>query len=155
MFNQLANTMNTLAIIDFNRTIFDPVLGELLPYAKEMLLTLKKNGVLLSLVSRIEPGRSDILERFGLTALFDSTHFVESKSPELFLQIMTAHRAAPEHTYVIGDYLHEEIRSGNSVGARTIWLHRGAFANLRQESPLDVPWREVKDLQEIIALIEK
>lgn len=147
--------MNTLAIIDFNRTIYDPEKRGLLPGAKEVLLSLVKRGVILSLVSRIEPGRADILCDLGLTDIFASTHFVNTKSPQLFTEIIFAHRSDTEHAYVIGDYLHEEIRSGNRAGARTIWLRRGPFAHMRPESEFDVPWKEITDIAEIEALIGK
>src|SRR4051812_25023474 len=43
-------------IIDFNRTIYDPEVGELLPGALDLLQTLQGAGHELYLVSRIEVG---------------------------------------------------------------------------------------------------
>lgn len=147
--------MKTLAIIDFNRTIYDPEKEQLLHGAKEMLLAMKNRGVVLSLVSRKEAGRADILEHFGLKSIFDSVHFVGSKTPELFMEIMATHKTSAENTYVVGDYLHEEIRSGNRAGAYTIWLRRGPFAHMRPESEFDVPWKVITDISEADQYIGK
>ena len=145
--------MNTLAIIDFNRTIYDPETRELLPGAREVLTALLKREIILSLVSRIEPGRTEILESLGFMGVFSSTHFVHEKTPELFTEIINMHKSDSQHTYIVGDYLHEEIRSGNKIGAHTIWLRRRPFAHMRPESEFDVPWREITAISEIEALI--
>ncbi len=141
--------MKKLIIIDFNRTLYEPTEGKLLPGALEALQSLKKQDYILTLVSKIEPSRENTVTQLGIANLFNSIYFVPSKAPELFLQIMNQYDALALHTYVIGDYLHEEIRSGNRVGTHTIWLKRGAFKDLVPESEFDVPWRTITEMHEL------
>jgi FMN phosphatase YigB (HAD superfamily) len=142
-----------LAIIDFNRTIFDPDTGCLVPGALELLQLLEKKGVARVLVSRLEPGREGILSDFGIQDMFAKIYFVPEKSKDLFLNIMQTHGASSEETLVIGDYLHEEIRYGKRAGARTIHFKKGKFRHLSPESEDDIPWKTVEVLSEIAAYI--
>lgn len=139
-------------IFDLNRTIYDPDTDTPLPYAEVLLGSLKELGWRQSLVSRNEPGRGDILQRFGLARFFDAVVLVPQKNQALFEELVGSSRTLGE-TFVIGDYLHEEIRFGNQCGSLTVWLRRGKFANLTVEVPADVPWRTVASLEEVMPLI--
>lgn len=132
-------------IFDFNRTVFDPDSGALVPGALRLLTTLKERGVPLHLVSKREAGRDDALQRLGIAHFFLSTSFVDDKEERLRELISES----SDTTYVIGDHLHNEIRIGNRHGAKTIWLKRGRFASLTPESDEDHPWRTVSNLHEI------
>jgi FMN phosphatase YigB (HAD superfamily) len=144
---------NTLIIFDFNRTLFDPEEGSLIPGAHETLTHLQNAGATLYLVSRLEPGRAGVVERLGLDSYFAGTTFVEEKSAELFEDILQKHPVPRERVYVVGDHLHGEIRHGNMCLFRTIWLKRGKFQTLTPEVPEDVPWRTVTNLIETLTHI--
>lgn len=139
-----------LAIIDFNRTIYDPETDAPVPGAPELLLRLRAAGYVLVMVSRPEAGRVAHLARYGLEQHFTDMHFVERKSKELFLEIAAAHGSTPRETLVIGDHPHEEMRAGAEAGMQTIWLRRGLFSGL---TPEHVPWHTVGMLNEIPELV--
>lgn len=136
-------------IFDFNRTIYDPDAGALVPGALVLLQNLFAKGHTLFLVSKLEAGREAALEHLGIRHFFTDAKFVENKR-EALEEII---RASPPPVYVMGDHLHDEIRAGNALGARTIWLKRGRFMNLIPEGKDDEPWRTVDDLMHIEELI--
>ena len=138
---------HTMTIIyDFNRTIFDPETGTLMDGALTLLQIHTAEGHTLHLVSKREADREATLARLGIGKYFDSVQFVEEKQDALKALI----EAAETPVYVIGDHLHSEIRLGNRLGARTIWLKRGRFADLRPEGPDDMPWRTISHLGELL-----
>lgn len=142
-----------LTIIDFNRTVYDPDTGALVPGALSLLQSLSARMPVV-LVSRNEPGRGDILNDLGIASFFSETIFTSAKSPELFLEIMERHRTHPQATLVIGDYISEEIAHGNIAGARTIRLKRGKFKGHMPKRPEEEAWRTVDDLSEIEGLLK-
>jgi FMN phosphatase YigB (HAD superfamily) len=55
--------------------------------------------------------------------------------------------------YVVGDYLHNEIRMGNKLGAKTIWFKQGRFSTLEPETEQDIPWKTITDMKQLHELI--
>ncbi len=145
--------MKKLIIFDLNRTLYDPDLDVLFPGAFELLDAVTSRGFSCALVSRKEPGREDILKRFDIEKFFGNISFVPQKTEQVFKDIAQQQGADPKYTYVIGDYLHEEIRLGNRLGMRTIWLKQGRFAYLAPESAHDVPWKTISELKELSKII--
>lgn len=141
---------NTLILFDFNRTLFDPDTGSVVPGAHEVLAELKNAGATLYLVSRLEAGRADIVSELGLDPYFVGTAFVEEKNAELFENILQKYPTPRERVYVVGDHLHGEIRHGNTCLFRTIWLKRGRFKRLQPQTHGDVPWQTVEELSDIL-----
>jgi len=145
---------NDIAVIfDFNRTIYDPETQSTVPGATELLDTLRDRHVPLYLISKADESRPQLLEELGLSRHFAETFFVERKDPVLFLEIARRANVHPKETYVIGDYLHKEIRCGNQCGMRTIWLKRGKFADLEPESEADRPWQTVGEMNDVLQYI--
>ena len=142
-----------LAIIDLNRTLYDPDTDSLTPGTVAALDALTRAGYALVLVSRREAGREELLTRFDLTDRFAETFFVGEKSPSLFREIMAKYGAKPDTTLVIGDHPQEEIAYGNDVGAKTVRLMRGKFATMELLNEHDKPWRSIHKLSEIEAIV--
>lgn len=136
-------------IFDFNRTLYNPDTMTLMEGAMAMLRTLKELGHSLYLVSKREAGRTKALEELEISEFFTDICFVDTKEAAIEKII----REAADTTYVIGDYLHNEIRIGNRLGARTIWFQRGKFAHLTPETRHDIPWRTVQTLDDVPVLI--
>ncbi len=142
-----------LAIIDFNRTIYDPETNGLVPGAFSMLQALSAVMPLV-LVSKLEQGREEILNALGVDHFFKETVFTPAKSSALFMDIIGRHGGQPHTTYIIGDYFLEEITHGNNIGAKTIWLRRGKFAKHVPKRPGEQAWRIIEDLSEIEELVK-
>jgi phosphoglycolate phosphatase-like HAD superfamily hydrolase len=137
-----------LAIIDFNRTIYDPESGSAVSGAPELLHALHGAGYVLALVSKPEAHREDTLKDLGLSDLFSAMYFVADKTPELFDEIARRFDAEADEVLVIGDHPNEEIRSGNLAGMRTIRLRMGKFRDLMPTHEHD-PWMTAGSLEEI------
>jgi FMN phosphatase YigB (HAD superfamily) len=137
-------------IFDLNRTLYDPETNGLLPGVHDLLETLQANSVEMHVISRKEPGREDILKAHGVEHYFGSITFVDDKTHELFADYVSSLHGP---VYVVGDYLHEEIRFGVQAKAKTIWLKRGKFSHLLPESEDDTPWKIVSELDEVAHLI--
>jgi FMN phosphatase YigB (HAD superfamily) len=149
------STQGAIAVIfDFNRTIYDPDTGALLPGAKKVLEDLRARLIPLYLVSKAEESRPQILEEFGLKDYFTESFFVERKDPTLFFEILKRAGVHPKEMYVVGDHLHKEIRCGNQCGMRTIWLKRGKFSDLEPAMGADTPWQTVTDMNDVLELIK-
>lgn len=136
-------------IFDFNRTLYDPDTGTLVPGALELLSELSALGAELHLVSKREAGREDALDTFGLRPFFTTTTFVENKTDTICRHVKTSDLPV----YIVGDHLHQEIRIGNTYGAKTVWLRRGKFMTLVPETEYDVPWRIANDMKEVRAAL--
>lgn len=144
----------TVAVIfDFNRTIYDPDTKDLLPGARELLEALYARHVPLYLISKGDESRPQLLQELDLAKFFRDMLFVERKDPALFLELARRANAHPRNTYVVGDYLHKEIRSGNQSGMRTIWLKYGKFSQMEPEVEADQPWQIVNTMEEVLPLI--
>ncbi len=133
-------------IFDFNRTIYDPDTSTLVPGVLDVLTTFIARGAVLHLVSRREPGREVLLDDLGITQFFRSTSFANEKEVAI-RQIIEASEGV---VYVVGDHLHDEIRIGNRQGARTVWFKRGKFAGLVPEGSVDIPWRTIERMEDLV-----
>lgn len=142
-----------LAIIDFNRTLFDPEKRALISGAREGLMYLAEQGLTLVLVSRREGGRAALWKTLGIAGYFAETHFVEEKTKDLFEDILLRFDVSAEETYVIGDYLPDEISIGNSLGAKTIHVYANMHTILDNGGYTDVPWKVLCDWWEIRTII--
>ena len=124
----------SLAIIDFNGTLYDPFRSGLMPGAKELLEALKKKGVPVVVVSKQELEGSGRLRQLEIDEYINEALFVDQKTGEHFREIMERHDAKPEEAYVIGDYLASEIRAGVEAGAFTIHYKGGHRSGLVEDS---------------------
>lgn len=144
---------NSAVIFDFNRTLYDPDTGELVAGARKVLDDLRARSIPLYLVSKKEEGRARILEDLGVKDAFAEIFYVSEKSPALFLKIAKRAGLDPADIFVVGDYLHKEIRSGNIAGMKTIHFKQGKFSGLEPETPADNPWRTIINISDSVALI--
>ena len=117
--------------------------------AREILSALQEQSATVFLVSKREAERENILNELAIAHFFTAVHFVEHKE-DILKELI---EQATEPVYVVGDYLHNEIRYGNKYGARTVWLKRGRFSTLVPESEYDTPWRTIETLEELRELI--
>src|SRR3989344_3022903 len=141
----------SLAIIDFNGTLYDPFRPGLMPGAKELLEALKMKGVPVVVVSKQELDGSGRLKQLGIDEYINEAIFVDQKTGEHFREIMERHGAKPEETYVIGDYLAFEIRAGVEAGAFTIHYKGGHRSGVAEDSI--TPNATIDDLSDALQYI--
>lgn len=146
--------MKKLAVVDFNRTVYEPETGKLVDGALKALTSIKNADFVLYLVSRKETGRENILEKLGVKHLFTKVEFVKEKSISSFQKIIAKAKVCKGNIYFIGDYLYDEIRMGNQCGVKTVWFKHQKYADLKPQTPEDRAWKEIAHMRELPHALE-
>lgn len=139
-------------IFDFKRTIFDPESGELFPGTKEVLEDLKLGGYKLFLISHGSYPKSLITD-LGVESFFDEVLITGDKNIGVFEKIIVKNELSIKKSYVIGDRVKGEIKIGNSLGLKTIWLKKGLFSEELPEDISEVPKYTIKELSEMLKIV--
>jgi FMN phosphatase YigB (HAD superfamily) len=139
-------------IFDFNRTIYDPETDQLTPGAKEVLDSLKAEGVLLFLIARGSEDRRKRIEELGLLPYFERVVVNEDKSANSF---RSCSEQCPPGTeiFAVGDRVRREIRLANESGMTTIWYRSGKFANEEPQDTSEKPAFTISTLAQVRDLI--
>jgi len=137
-------------IFDYNRTIFNPDTGALYLGVLELINNLSKNHE-LSLISKNEPGRKDVLQELGIDTFFKNILFVDTKSTEIFKQIVGNENMA----IVVGDRIFGEIAVGNELGYITVWVRQGKFKDEIPKSKHQEPNHTIDNIRELKEIIKK
>jgi len=139
-------------IFDYNRTIFDPLNGSLIPGAKELLDYLTEKEIKLTLLSKsYQPGREQQIRDLGISGYFKEIIVTyEDKQPSHFYRLLRVMGLKPEEICVIGDRIKSEIVIANQLGMKTIWLKQGQFKDELPEDRKEVPDTIITSLEEII-----
>jgi FMN phosphatase YigB (HAD superfamily) len=125
-------------IFDWKRTLYDPGKASLVDGVVEVLDFLSVQNIPLFLIGKGQQEMHDEVTRLGISKFFQDIVFVkESKDPKDFLKYIDLYN--PKNTVVIGDRIKSEIKIGNSIGATTIWVKKGKFANEEAESDEEKP----------------
>lgn len=137
-------------IFDFNRTLYQPELGRLIPKTKTVLAQLKKRGYKLILVARAAPGRKKLIKQLGITRYFNKIITTSNKSQALFKNLASNR---PVSCIVVGDRIKKEIAIGNSLKMTTVWLRQGRFRNEMPDNIMEKPSHTIYRLSRIIKLL--
>lgn len=145
--------MNTI-IFDWKRTLYNPESKQLINGAYDILDYLKNTNTKLVLVGKGKNDMYDEVIRLGIDGYFTNIYFSEwAKEESIFDEYVD--KSAPEKTIFIGDRVRSELTVGNKMGATTIWVKQGKFANEEPETPEQQPNYTVGSLNEAIAVISK
>ncbi len=137
-------------IFDFNRTLYQPELGQLVPKTKIVLAQLIQRGYSLVLVARAAPGRKNLIKRLGITPFFSKIITTTNKSQALFKRLA---KGELQFCTVVGDRVRKEIAIGNDLHMRTIWLRRGMFSNERPRNKQEAPSKIIYRLSSLLKLL--
>ena len=121
--------MNNVIIFDFNRTLFEPKAGQLMPGAEAVLQDARDKGYVLVLLAAAKPSRDKVLAGLGIGDYFVETHLVEAKQLHMLHGIARRHKANLAQSFVVGDRALGEVQLGHKAGWRTIWLQAGKLAS--------------------------
>lgn len=143
-------------IFDYSNTIEDIETGKLYPEVPIVLKDLRKKALKLALVSRA----SDLEERLkefkqlNLKDYFDLLDVVTVGNNKEFGPIIEKLGVKSEEVLVVGDRVRSEILEGNKIGCKTVWIRRGIFMDEMPESDLEKPDFIIKDLLELLPIID-
>ena len=121
-------------IFDYNRTLFNPDTGSLYHGVLELLKRLSKRHELF-LVSKNEVGRNEKFENMSIKKYFISYTFTDKKSRQIFLDLV----GDSGEVFVVGDRVAGEIKIGNELRFRTIWVRQGIFGLDNPKSEIEKP----------------
>jgi len=140
-------------IIDWKQTLYDPSSNDLIIGAQELLDYLQNSGVDLYLVGKGDKDMYDEVIRLKVKTFFKEVFFVGTeKKQEHFKRYLNMDN--PNLSLVIGDKLSSEIEIGNKLGATTIQVRQGKFANEEPENENQIPNFVVTNLFELLKLLQ-
>ncbi len=139
-------------ILDFNRTLFDPDTNQLFPESFSLLQELKNKNFDLALISIGAENREEQIK--PISSFFKIIKIVKEKNAKDFLEIVQELKSSPQEFLVIGDRVRGEIKIGNSLGMKTIWIRWGKFSS---ELPLlgEEPDLTLNNLSELITFLKE
>lgn len=141
----------TTIISDWKQTLYNPEAKQLIDGAQELLDFLKQKNAQIVLIGKGSQDMYDEVARLQVETYFSEILFRdESKSTAQFAPFFTND---PASTYVIGDRIKGEITVGNELGATTIWVRQGKFANETPETHSEQPTYTVSSLAEAQGLL--
>ncbi len=140
-------------IFDWKRTLYDPDSKTLVEGATQLLATAQEIGAPMYLVGK---GGNDMYaeaKRLDVHELFTKVVFQEGAKEEgLFKPFMSKN---PRETLFIGDRIQSELAAGKSLGATTLWVRQGKFANEEPRGKDQEPDYTVTSLPEAVSLLTR
>jgi len=151
----MINTMIKLIIFDYGGTIYNPQINQLYQGVEELLSKLRESSFELALVSKAEDitQRLNDFKRFHLEKYFKIMEVVSDKKPKEFIHILKKFNVQPQQCLIIGDYVKSEIKEGNKIGTKTVWIKNGEFPNILPQTQQEKPNYTIESLEELIPLI--
>lgn len=139
-------------IFDWKRTLYDPDRKELVKGALNLLSHLKNKNIDLVLIGKGGEDMQEEVDRLKVRSYFKTIVFAQGdKDPKVFADFISDD---PGQTILIGDRVRSELEIGNNLGATTIWIKQGKFANEEPESEDQKPNYTVISLKECISLMD-
>ena len=145
--------MKKIIIFDFNRTIYDPDAGELVPGVRFVLRTLLRRGFVLYLISRAGESRKRLMGELNVKKYFRRVVIAPEKRKRDFDRLAGSKSVNKEESFVVGDRVRKEIAIGNSLGLKTIWVRSGRFARETSRKKIERPDYTVKSLRDVLLII--
>lgn len=119
-------------IFDWKRTLYDPDTQSLVNGAIGILEFVKSKNIPMYLVGKGGVDMYAETKRLGIEAYFIDIVFKEGVKEEGLFSQFLSHE--PKSTLFIGDRIQSELAVGKALGATTLWLRQGKFA---EEAPLN------------------
>lgn len=143
--------MSKGVIFDFNRTLFDPDMDDLVEGCIELLESLYRSGYRLVLIStKTRVDREDQITNLGLTKYFVQVYVIDTdKNERVFQDALTDLGLSPGEVFVVGDRVEGEIAVGNRLGLTTVWFKNGKFASRLPQTSEESPDFTVSSLKEV------
>lgn len=146
----MSNSSDKIIVFDFMRTLYDPESHSLIEGSKEVLETLHVKDYTLSLVTRIEGQREEVIKELGLQPFFSDILFTLDKKEVLHSLVQ---KYPEKQMFVIGDRVQEEIAYGNELGVTTIWFKAGKFSTDEPRTEVEKPTYIISSLTEVLELV--
>lgn len=152
---------NQLIIFDLDDTLFDSSsqmragheqedVQHLIPFPGVLSFLASFSGKKALVTKETVPGlQQQKITILGVRRFFDEIlicQTVEEKKSR-FRQVLAKYH--PQKCWVVGDRLDAEIRFGNELGLKTIWLRHGKHRDRQPQNGLEVPDAEISRFAEL------
>ncbi len=114
-----------VVILDFNRTLYDPVAHTLFAGAEKLLKKLKQSKINIVLYSTESETRRLLIEELGLREYFNGVVFVKNKTADDLAEIIKQFNSIDNEIVIVGDNPEGELSLGVSLGLKTIAVGTG------------------------------
>ena len=133
---------------------------QLFPDVLPTLGKLRKKGIKTALItSGIFERQQKKIELLGLQDKFDLVliHDVEkdASKEEKFSSALQQLNLKPNTVAVVGDRIYSEIKIANKLGMASIRMLKGRFSSIKPRTDLEEPDFEIKNIAELVPLLEK
>lgn len=146
--------MVTNVIFDWKRTLYNPEEKSLTSGSLELLDFIFKKNIPMVLIGKGGDDMYQEVDRLNVKSYFTDILFKEGeKEVEVFRQYVN--KKQPEVTLFVGDRVRSELEVGNILGATTVWVKQGQFANEEPENENQKPNFIVNSLSEVIKIISE
>lgn len=149
------NTIKAI-IFDWGRTIYDTENHRLFPEVKSILEYLHTKYK-LALVSLVKTGTIDerwqVIETNDLKKYFTSILFTETDKDTLYHETLAKLNLGRGEICIVDDRTIRGIAWGNKLGAMTIWLKKGKFANELPNEETGAPTYIIHELNELLTIL--
>lgn len=145
--------MIKLIIFDWKRTLYDPDNKLLIDGALELLKSIKKRNIPIILVGKGGDDMNKEIKRLAVDSYFEKIIFIEGEKDLSIYKPLISKKT--KDTLFIGDRVRSELEAGNKLGAITVWIKQGKFADEEPENEQQKPTFTVLRLRQCIRLISK
>lgn len=145
--------MINLVIFDWKRTLYDPDNRVLIDGARELLNFLESKNIPMVLIGKGGEDMQQEVDRLEVVSYFKQIVFAQgNKDPNIFAKYIS--KDEPKDTVLIGDRVRSELEIGNKLGATTIWVKQGKFADELSENKDQKSDYEVTSLNGCLKLLK-
>lgn len=139
-------------IFDWKRTLYDPNTKHLIDEAIDLLEYLKVKQIKLVLIGKGADEMHNEVGKLGVGKYFTKVIFQEGeKNIEQFRQFVSVEN--PQQTVFIGDRIKSELKIGRQLGAITIWVKHGKFADEEPANEEEEPTITVHSLKDCLRVL--
>jgi ribonucleotide monophosphatase NagD (HAD superfamily) len=140
-------------IFDWKGTLYDKQSRTLFPGVPHILNLLKRKNIKRILIGKGGDEMYQEVIRLHIVSLFNRVSFIQrSKNTEDFSPYVDPE--SPGDTWIIGDRIRSEIALGNMLGATTVWIASGIFANEEPRNTAEAPTFRIGSLSEFMAHVQ-
>lgn len=145
--------MINLVVFDWKRTLYGPDTKELIKGALNLLEFIRSKNISMVLVGKGGDDMRGEVERLKVKQYFRKIVFAEGeKDPNIFIPHVS--KDDPKMTVFIGDRVRSELEIGKRLGATTIWIKQGKFADEKPENQEQEPDYTVSNLSQCQLLLK-
>ncbi|MBR9707131.1 MAG: HAD hydrolase-like protein [Candidatus Diapherotrites archaeon] len=144
-------------VFDWIDTLFERD-NALFPNSKQVLEECKKRGFKLALITKAGGDSPEVrwkqINKANFNGVFDLAYVGLDKDEATYAEVINVLGADPKKTWVVGDQVRKDIRIGNNLGCKTVWIRAGGRHNDRMpKEAVEEPHHTIRSIEEVLKLV--